>query len=190
MDAQPPVLPPPPSTGRRLRAGPVFGGVFAVGLVAGLILAGLNAAGAQSRSPSPSSGRGTKAPFLHHAGFGHCGFGPGALHGEFTTPAPDGGYQTIAVQTGAVTSASGSSVAVRSADGFTRTYGVDDNTLVNAGNNGIEDVVVGDTVHVTAIVTSGKAAAVDILDLTNVQRLHGRWQPPHSGWPPRPSAGG
>src|SRR5437867_3914244 len=133
------ILPPPPAPSRRVRTGAVFGGIFAVGLVAGLILAGLNAAGAQSSSPSPSHRGGGRAPYLHHGGFGHCGFGPGVLHGEFTTPAPGGGYQTVAVQTGTVTSASSSSIALKSEDGFTRTYTVDDNTLVNAGNDGMGD---------------------------------------------------
>jgi hypothetical protein len=186
--ALPPALPPPPDPGRRLRVGAVFGGVFAAGLVLGIILAGLNVAGAQSTSPSPTTRIGIEAPYGRHGGFGHCGFGPDVLHGEFTTPAPGGGYQTLAVQTGTVTSVSASSIAVKSADGFTRTYSVDDNTLVNAGNNGIADVKAGDTVHITAIVSGGKAGAVDILDVTNIQRLRDRWQPPFSGSPLKPSA--
>jgi len=99
------------------------------------------------------------------------------IHGEFVTPAPGGGYQTLASQTGEVTDVNGSSLAVKSEDGFTRTYSVDDNTLVNAGNQGIGDVKKGDQVHVKAVVKDGKAAAVGVTDITQVGQLRDRWKP-------------
>ena len=110
----------------------------------------------------------------------------GALHGEFTMPAPGGGYQTLAAQTGQVTSVSTSSIALKSEDGFVRTYSVDDNTLVTAGNNGISDVKTGDAVHVLAVVSGGKARAVDIVDATTVQQSRGRWAPFPRDWPGSP----
>jgi len=110
------------------------------------------------------------------------------IHGEYVTKAPAGGYQTIATQVGEVTDVSGSSLAVKSEDGFTRTYSVDDNTLVNAGNQGIGDVKKGDQVHVRAVVKDDKAAAVEVSDVTQVGQLHDRWMPPRpapgSGNPP------
>jgi hypothetical protein len=198
MQVQPEALPPPPSpprTRRTVRSVAVFGGVFAAGLVLGVVLASLNVAGAQSSSPSPSGRTGTfpghfgrpdHGPFGGE-GFGPGGFGPGALHGEFTTPAPGGGYQTLAVQSGTVTSVDAASVAVRSADGFTRTYTVDDNTLVIAGNNGIADVKNGDEVWITAVVSGGKATAIHVLDATNVRRLRGLLHPPLPRLPAEPS---
>jgi len=202
MQVQPEALPPPPSpprTRRTVRSVAVFGGVFAAGLVLGVVLASLNVAGAQSSSPSPSGRTGTfpghfgrpdhgidQGPFGGE-GFGPGGFGPGVLHGEFTTPAPGGGYQTLVVQSGTVTSVNATSVAVRSADGFTRTYTVDDNTLVIAGNNGIADVKNGDEVWITAVVSGGKATAIHVLDATNVRRLRSLWHPPLPRLPAEPS---
>ena len=101
-------------------------------------------------------------------------------------PAPGGGYQTLAVQTGQVTSVSTSSIALKSEDAFVRTYSVDDNTLVTAGNNGISDVKIGDAVHVVALVSGGKARAVDIVDATTVQQSRGRWAPFPRDWPGSP----
>ena len=164
-------------SGRRLGAIGVV--VFAAGLVIGVTLAGLNVAGAQT-SPSPSASAGTQAPKFGrfgHGFLGHGGFGFGGIHGEFTAPAPGGGYQTLATQIGTVTSVSSSSIAVKSEDGFTRTYGVNDNTLVSAGNNGIADVKTGDTVRILAVVSSGKANAVEIMDATRLQQLRARWLP-------------
>ena len=95
--------------------------------------------------------------------------------------APNGGHETLAVQTGQVTSVSASSISVKSEDGFTRTYSVDNNTLVVAGNNGIADVKTGNTVRIVAVVSGGKSGAVEVIDGTNVQKLRGRWAPPFPG---------
>jgi len=156
-------VPPAPRGGART---PWFvvAGIFAAGLIAGLVISQLNVAGAQT--PSPSAKGKLYRGFGH--GFGHKGFGfGGALHGQFTAPAPNGGFQTILVQRGTVESVSGSSITVKSEDGYTHTYSVDNNTLVAAGNNGIADVANGDTVRVLAV---GNAAK-EIVDATKVQSL-------------------
>jgi len=174
--------PAPPSAGRRTRT-PWFvvATIFAVGLIAGLIISNLNIAGAQTPSPSPGAHDKLHRGFGH--GFKHFGFG-GALHGQFTVPAPNGGFETILVQRGTVQSVSASSITVKSDDGFTHTYGVDDNTLVAAGNNGITDVAKGDTVRVLAV---GKAAK-EIVDATKVQSLRQKyWAPHHRDETPEPS---
>jgi hypothetical protein len=72
---------------------------------------------------------------------------------------------------------SSSSIAVKSEDGFTKTYVVDTGTLVNAGRDGIASVKTGDTVHVTAIVTGGTAKAVEVMDQTTTKALHDQWDP-------------
>ncbi|TMK85184.1 MAG: hypothetical protein E6G44_07915 [Actinobacteria bacterium] len=173
--------------------------VFGAGLVIGIAVASLTAAGAQTGSSSPSpdaegSVPGSLRKGYGHGRFGHEGFGPelgfrlrfGAIHGEFTIRGPNGAYQTLATQLGTVTSVSASSIAVKSEDGFSRTYAVNDNTLVDAGNNGIADVKSGDTVRVVATVSGGKATAVEVIDATNVRRLRGRWLP---GFPGPPEMG-
>jgi len=172
-------LPVPPK-GARSRVPWVVGlSIFATGLLVGLILAGLNVAGAQTPSPSADA-RAFKHGFGHR-GFGHGGFG-GALHGEFTTPKRGGGYQVVDVQRGEVTSVSSSSITVKSEDGFTKIYVVNDDTLVNAGNNGIADIAKGDNVDVVAIVSGGSAHAVRVADITKMRALHRKF------WPERPKA--
>jgi hypothetical protein len=165
------------------------------GLVGGIVFAGLNVASAQTDpTPAPTTPATPADPAPGLRGPGRGGHGdPGGrhggglgmgIHGEFTTPAPNGGYQTIATQVGQVTAVSATSVTVKSEDGFSRTYAVDDNTLVNAGNEGIADVKTGDDVRVTALVVDGKASAVELKDATQVQQLNGRWRPA----PPAPPA--
>jgi hypothetical protein len=109
-------------------------------------------------------------------GFGH-GFGRfGGLHGEFTVKKPDGsGYETVATQTGEVTAVSPSSVTVKSEDGFSRTYGVDENTVVGSGRDGIGSVKTGDTVHVAGILDGGKASAAAIVDSTGLGKIGEHW---------------
>jgi hypothetical protein len=173
-----------PSKQRRWRSA----GLIGAGLVAGLVLAGLTAAAAQSTAPTaapsptptarPDTLRDGKP--LGHRGFGHRGPGGGlggVLHGEGTTKAPGGGYQVVAVQLGDVTEVSATSITVKSEDGYSRTYAVTDDTLVNAGDTGIGDVKAGHRVHVTAIVTGGSARAVRVADVTTLRDLRGRWRP-------------
>ena len=63
------------------------------------------------------------------------------IHAQFTVPrTPNGGYETIATQTGTVQSVSSSSVTVKSADGYTQNYDVTSSTLVDADYEGILSV--------------------------------------------------
>jgi hypothetical protein len=182
-----------PQPRRRRRFGlPAGAGIFAGGLAIGIVLAGLGLGLAQTGSPSPtpSSGAplpGHKGPFGRGGLGGHFGFF-GALHGEFTVPAPSGGYQTLAMQRGQVTAVSASSITVKSDDGFSRTYSVDGNTVVAAGDNGIADVKTGNAVRILAVVSGGKARAVQILDATTVGRSRGTWLPRYHEAEPSPSA--
>jgi hypothetical protein len=106
------------------------------------------------------------------------GFGMGmGIHGEFVVPVPSGGYQTIASQMGTVESVSATSITVKSEDGYVRSYAVDDNTIVHAGDNGIDDIATGDTVDVTAVVSGSTAKAVDIGDATAMGKRRGSWAP-------------
>ena len=135
-------------------------------------------------APDPNGG-----PRKH---FGHGGpFGPfggkmfglfggfgrgGALHGEFTVKKPDGsGYQTVASQTGQVTAVSPTSITVKSEDGFSKTYSVDENTVVNAGRDGIGSVKNGDTVNVAGVIDGGNAKAAAVMDSTTLGNIAGHW---------------
>lgn len=162
-----------PAGGRRIGTAVVMGVAVLV-----LALAGFGVAAAQTEpgpaGKEPGKGLGHKG-FRHKVMFG--GFGGGAIHGELTVPGRDGGYRTLATQVGAVTSVSASEIAVKSADGFSRTYAVDDDTLVNAGRDGIGDVKTGDEVRVMAVVEDGDARAVQVADTTNIRRSMDRWRP-------------
>jgi hypothetical protein len=84
--------------------------------------------------------------------------GLGAVeHGEFTVRGSDGQPVVMTVQRGEVTSATAGSVAVKSADGFTETYVVNDQTRVQFGDTA--DLEAGDQIHVIAR-KEGKVAVV------------------------------
>jgi hypothetical protein len=135
---------------------------------------------APNGKPGGGFGRG------HHGGpfggklFGLDGFGGlgrgGLLHGEFTIRKPDGnGFQTVATQTGEVTAVSPSSITVKSEDGFSRTYSVDENTVVGSGRDGIGTVKTGDTVRIAGVVEDGKAKAAAVLDSTSLGQIGEHW---------------
>jgi hypothetical protein len=109
--------------------------------------------------------------------FGLGGFGRfDGLHGEFTIRKPDGnGFQTVATQTGEVTAVSPSSITVKSEDGFSRTYSVDENTVVGSGRDGIGTVKTGDSVRIAGVVEDGKARAAGILDSTSLGKIGEHW---------------
>ena len=121
---------------------------------------------------------------------GVLGFGGpmGALHGEFVVPRQGGGYQTIVVQRGAVSSVSSSTITVKSDDGFSATYAVGADALVNAARNGIGSIKKGDELAVLAQQKSGNDAALTIADLTRWQGLRDKFGhdrgPDNDGTPP------
>lgn len=108
---------------------------------------------------------------------GHRGmFGVGAaLHGEFVVKKDDGTYQTVATQRGEVTAVSKDSITVKSEDGYSRTYTITEDTLVNAARDGIDDVKTGNTVWVSAVVADGKATATSVNDGTVRQAAGEKW---------------
>jgi hypothetical protein len=131
-----------------------------------------------SASPPPSAthpGYGAHGPGhrFFGGGFG-AGFGGvgGALHGEFVVPRSGGGYQTDDTQRGSVTAVSTSSITVKSADGFTKTYKVTSSTLVDAQRDGIGSIKNGHQVSVLATVSGGTATATSIQDLSLLQAGH------------------
>src|SRR5437773_5466452 len=143
-------------------------------------------AGGTVATPSPSA-----RPALPHQGrpggfgFGFGFGGPfGAVHGQFVVPKSGGGYQTIDTQRGSVTAVSATSITVKSADGFSKTYQVVSSTSVDAQRDGIAAVKTGHQVMVTATVSGSTDTAVSILDFKLLPAMHGG-----PGWNhPAPSA--
>lgn len=203
-----PTDPTPPDT---LAFGePAPGGPFRRrNLLAGLATVAVLAAAATgvalastSSTPSPSATspgtstpgqEGVPGPDGRHGGMrGGPGFGGpglgiagpmGALHGEFVVPKQGGGYQTLVVQRGAVTSVSTTTITVKSDDGFSATYAVSADTLVNAARDGIGSVKKGDEVSVMAQQKSGDDAALQIGDFTRMQGLRDKFGPGHDRGP-------
>lgn len=170
---------------RRLAAGAVTLALLAAGAT-GVALAADS--GTPSSSPSASStpapsasGSATEAPRQgpregrrglrgHGAGIG----GPmGALHGQFVVPDGDGGYQTVLVQRGTVSSVSKTSITVKSEDGFTKSYAVPADAMVKAQRDGISSIDKGAAVTVLAEDKSGKATATHIMDMSLRRELRG-----------------
>ena len=146
-------------------------------------------------SPAPSGQPGAgHGPHSRRFGFG---FGPGggmfgALHGQFVVPKSGGGYQTVDVQSGQVTSVSTTSITLKSSDGYTKTYVVASSTMVDAQRDGIGSVKAGNQVSVVATVSGSTATATNVADMTLMQgsRSHfgfGFRRPP-SAPSPAPSA--
>lgn len=153
------------------------------------------AAADPSSTPTPSPSQSAKAapgePHLRMGGgfrFGPWGGPGGALHGEFVVPKSGGGYQTVDTQQGKVTAVSKDSITVRSDDGFTKTYAVSGDTMVNADRDGIGAVKNGDDVAVSATVSGNKATATDIVDLTQAKANMKKWAPaPDRSGRPQPN---
>lgn len=182
--------PEPPRRRRNTRAW-ILGGGLAVAVAGAVSVASIASAQTPSPSASPSappsaaakpSAAAPKAPGrpgrMPDFGGKALPFGPGgpggALHGEYTTIKPGGGYQTIDVQQGQVTAVSTGSITVKSDDGFSKSYTVTESTLVDAQRDGIGSVKVGDTVSVQATVSGSTATATDITDRSQVRQAHPR----------------
>lgn len=78
-----------------------------------------------------------------------------------------GGSQTMLVQKGAVTSVDGGSIALKSADGYARTYTVNKDTKVN-GDEKIASVAKDEQVVVIAKEGGDKPAVIAVVDLTDL----------------------
>jgi len=136
---------------------------------------------AGSTAPAAPDGGGRHGP--GHGGPG--GFGGPGIHGEFTVPGPNSGYETLDSQIGQVTAVSNTSITVKSEDGFEKTYVVDTDSVVNAGRDGIADVKTGETVRVLAVANGQTANAKQIEDVTSLGNHRQTWEPRHPA-PPAP----
>ncbi|TCC25218.1 hypothetical protein [Kribbella speibonae] len=148
----------------RWRAAGTIAAVAATTVGGGVAFAatGDNTTPAPSTQPSEGSSN-QKAP--------DHGKGPrdglfGALHGEFVVQKDGGGYETVVTQSGSVTAVSSTSITVKSADGYTRTYVVNADTKVNRDGK-IADVKTGATVRIRAVVSGSTATASSVDDGSN-----------------------
>ncbi|WP_350276251.1 hypothetical protein [Kribbella sp. HUAS MG21] len=148
--------------------------VLATTTAGGVAWATSNADPTPSPSASPSSPSQEQKPGRGFGARGGFGLG-GALHGEYVVPKDGGGYQTVAMQRGEVTAVSKESITVKSEDGYSRTYTLTEDTLVNAARDGIDDVKTGNTVTVTAVVADGKATASSVNDGTVRDAAGQKW---------------
>jgi hypothetical protein len=207
--APPPSAPPvapagPPAPRRRGRS--VRTVAIATVTAGALALVGVGVASAQSSgsttttpstvapsTPAPATkpaagprGLPGKGGFPGPGGLGGFGAG-GAIRGEFVRPNGRGGYQTVDTQIGVVQpGVSTTSIAVKSADGVTKTYAVTTNTVVNSGRDGIGSVKAGDTVAIEAVVPAGGGTpeAASVVDRTSLGSIQGHWRPATPATPP------
>jgi hypothetical protein len=198
------------SLGPRLRSRRpvVIASIAVVGLLGGagaaLATTGSRAPALASRAvaatptPTPSASPGGLPGRVRGRGFAGFGFGGGAglfgaLHGQFVTAKPGGGYQTVDVQNGQVTAISATSITLRSSDGYSHTYVIASSTFVDAQRAGIGSVKVGNQASLSATVSGPTATAVSITDLTLLQQGHQAFgYPAHGGanWSAPPVASG
>jgi hypothetical protein len=176
----------------------VMAGVVTVGVLAGagVAVAATSSPGSPSPSPSappsasppasavPPPGRALPPKGSWHIHGGPVPFGPGpgllgpgllggpfgAVHGTVVVPKSGGGYQTITFQNGKVTAVSSTSITLRSADGYSRTYQVTSSTMVNAQRDGIGSIKDGNQVMVDATISGSTATAARIIDLSVLQQ--------------------
>ncbi|MEV1113532.1 hypothetical protein AB0I91_00565 [Actinosynnema sp. NPDC049800] len=104
---------------------------------------------------------------------------------------PFGDTQHGEFQNGEVTEVGDSSITVKSADGFSETYLVDDDTQVNGGQGDLDDIAAGDVVTVIAGEPTGSAdgkATADSIMEGNMMR-GGPQQKQGDGQPPARQGG-
>jgi hypothetical protein len=84
-----------------------------------------------------------------------------ALHGEFVVETKDGGVRTVVAQKGEITAKGNGTVTVKSRDGFTLTWRVDDQTKIRkrGGKASLPDLVIGDRVAAIGEKTSNGGTA-------------------------------
>ncbi|MPZ81223.1 MAG: hypothetical protein GEV28_12825 [Actinophytocola sp.] len=88
-------------------------------------------------------------------------------HAEVVLAKEGGGSQTVLVQKGAVTSVDGGSIAVKSADGYAKSYTVNAETKVN-GAEKIDSVATDEQVVVVSKDGGDKPAATVVVDITDL----------------------
>jgi hypothetical protein len=94
------------------------------------------------------------------------GMGGRVLHNEATVVAPDGTTKVVVSQSGDITDVGGSTVTVKSSDGFTATYSVDKKTRIalNGTDGALSSLKSGDSVHVFGTKSGSSVHAMSVVD--------------------------
>ena len=154
----------PVSLGRRALTAVVASLALVAALAVGTTMASGSDAVGQTAASGPSTGGGPGSPIGH-------GFPGAVLHGTYVVTDPDGGYRTVVTQRGEVTAVSGTSLTLRSTDGFVATYRLSDGsdgtdgTRVLGGTGGVRDIATGDAVGVSAEREGAVNTATHVADL-------------------------
>ncbi|MFB9180493.1 DUF5666 domain-containing protein [Dactylosporangium sucinum] len=152
-----------------------------VAAVSGAIVIGGGVAVANAASTGNAVQQGPGGGHGGYGGYGGPGGGPGggfpggrggmerggthgALHGDFVVKDSSGKYVTYRLQTGTVTAVSDTSITVKSEDGYSTTFAVNDSTKVGNGSGKIGDVKTGNTVTVVGTVDGTTVTATRIAD--------------------------
>ncbi|HEY7592601.1 MAG TPA: hypothetical protein VH969_05550 [Actinophytocola sp.] len=132
---------------------------------------------ATSTAPDDDHGGPWGGPWGHWGGHGGpwSGFGDAfgdmdikdISHATVVLAKEGGGSQTVLVQKGAVTSVSSGSIALKSADGYAKTYTVNKDTKVN-GDGKIASVAKDEQVIVIAKEGGDTPAATVVVDITDL----------------------
>ena len=151
----------------------VTAGVVAGG-VGGAVISQLGVAGAASPSPRPSSGapwREGPRGLMPHGGPGGMAAlgllgGGRVLHGEATVAKPGGGTMTVRFQNGVISDISGSTITVKSSDGFTSTFTVNGTTRIslNGSDGTLSKLAKNDKVRVVGVQQGSSMVARMVLD--------------------------
>jgi hypothetical protein len=153
-----------------LAAGGALTGAIVIAAASGGSAAPLRSAASYadpSSSAAASEVPDNDGPRGHHGGPGGPGRpggrehgGPGRMlgmpiHGDLVVQKPDGTYQDVRTQQGAVTAVGGGSITVKSTDGYEKTYTVPSTVS-------LDGIAKGDTVHVFATLKDGKGTVVGL----------------------------
>ncbi|WP_157181056.1 hypothetical protein [Actinopolymorpha alba] len=149
-------------------------------LTVGGVTAATNPSGtAGTAQQVPQIAQSTRMHQFGHGGEEMHGMAGRVLHGEFVVPKPGGGYLSVLFQRGTAQAVSPSQVTLKSQDGFSKAYVINNSTLVNAGPTGISSVKKGAKLSVVATVSGHTATAVHITDVSLVKSLLKKYEQEH-----------
>jgi hypothetical protein len=158
----------------------VAAGVIAGG-AGGVVISQLGVAGASSPSPSPAPGGPLVRPGLGPDGMGMGMLGGIAgggklLHGEATVEKAGGGTNVVRFQNGVISAISGSTMTVKSTDGFIATYTVNGTSriLLNGTDGTLSKLSKDDQVRVLAMQSGSSNVAKMVLDGVPARAMFGK----------------
>ena len=170
----------PEETQRRRRRRRLWQAAAATAVAGGIVAGTVSLAGAQTSAPQPAASPVCTVP--GHDSDASLGDWPGTAWADGAPWAPagigtvlhgqaiatfSGGTQTVLVQRGDVTSVTGSSIALKSSDGFTATYQVTSSTKVICGDSTTSSLTSGTEVFLVATQNGGQPVANEIIEVSD-----------------------